>query len=125
MFWNVTILVGDFIKEVNLVNFDSFDEILIKKVRDVAQPLLDKYNRMYSEDKIQEFKLVVDTVRKKQEKHLYEVIGTLKTNKNFFRTEEVGWKILDTVEKVIDELGGMVTKKKGRKKSKKNLPANA
>ncbi len=125
MFWNVTILVGDFIKEVNLVNFDSFDEILIKKVRDVAQPLLDKYNRMYSEDKIQEFKLVVDTVRKKQEKYLYEVIGTLKTNKNFFRTEEVGWKILDTVEKVIDELGGMVTKKKGRKKSKKNLPANA
>ena len=48
MFWNVTILVGDSIKEVNLVNFDNFDEMVLRKVRDVTQPLLDKYNRMYS-----------------------------------------------------------------------------
>jgi len=125
MFWNVTILVGDFIKEVNLVNFDSFDEMALRKVRDVTQPLLDKYNRMYSEDKIQEFKLVVDTLRKKQEKYLYEVIGTLKTNKDFFRTEEVGWKIVDIVEKVIDELERMITEKKERVKSKRKKPANA
>ena len=113
------------IKEVELVNFESFDETVLIKVRDVARPLLDRYNRMFGEEHVQEFKLIVDTIRKKREKYLYEVIGTLRTTRGFFRTKEEGWKIMDIVEKVIDELERMVTEKKERVKSKRKKPANA
>jgi len=94
-------------------------------VRDAVQPLLDKYNRMFGEEYIKEFKLVVDTIRKKREKYLYEVVGTLRTTRGFFRSKETGWKILDVVEKVIDELERMITEKKERIKSKRNKPSNA
>lgn len=117
--------IGGFIKEIELVNFESFDEMILTKVRDVSQPLLDKYNRMFGEEHVQEFKLVVDTIRKKREKHLYEVIGTLKTTRGFFRSKETGWEIIDIVDKVIEELERMVTEKKERMKSKRKKPANA
>ena len=112
-----------FIKEIELVNFESFDEAVLTKVRDVAQPLLDKYNRMFGEEHVKEFKLVVDTIRKKQDKYLYEVIGTLRTTRGFFRSKETGWKIIDIVDEVIEELERMVTEKKEREKRKK--PKNA
>jgi len=107
------------------VNFESFDEVVLTKVRDAAQPLLDRYSRMFGEEHVQEFKLIVDTIRKKREKYLYEVIGTLRTTKGFFRTKEEGWEILDIIEKLIDELERMVTEKKERVKSKRRKPANA
>lgn len=113
------------IKKIELVNFGNFDETVLTKVRDVARPLLDKYNRMFGEEEVKEFKLVIDTIRKKREKYLYEVIGTLRTTRGIFRTKEAGWKILDIVEKVIDELERMVTEKKERVKSKRKKPANA
>jgi len=113
------------IKEIELVNFESFDETILTKVRDVAQPLLDKYNRMFGEEHVKEFKLIVDTIRKKREKYLYEVIGTLRTTGGFFRTKEIGWEIVDIVDKVIEELERMVTEKKERVKSKRRNPANA
>jgi ribosome-associated translation inhibitor RaiA len=108
-----------------LVNFEEFDENVLEKVRDISQPLIDKYNRMFANDDIQEFKLVVDTIRKKRKKHLYEVIGTLKTSENLFRTDEAGWEILDLVEKIIEELQRMITEKKEKIKSKRHVPANA
>jgi len=117
--------IGDFIKEIELVNFESFDETVLTKVRDAARPLLDKYNRMFGEEHVKEFKLVVGTIRKKRDKYLYEVIGTLRTTSGFFRTEETGWKVIDIVEKVIEELERMVTGKKERIKSKERKPANA
>ena len=117
--------LGDFIKQVELVNFENFDEVVLEKVRDVSQPLLDKYSRKFADDNIQEFKLVVDTIRQKQQKHLYEVIGTLKTSKHVFRTDETGWEILDVVEKVVAELRRMIREKKDRTKSKRHGPANA
>ena len=110
------------IKDIELVNFGDFDETVLTKVRDIAKPLLDKYNRMFGEEHVKEFKLVVDTIRKKREKHLYEVIGTLRTTRGVFRTKETGWKILDIVEKVIDELERMITEKKERVKSKRKIP---
>jgi len=113
------------IKQVELVNFESFDETVLTKVRDVSQPLLDKYNRMFGEEHVKEFKLIVDTIRKKREQYLYEVIGTLNTTRGYFRTKETGWKIMDIVEKVIDELDRMITEKKERVKSKRRKPANA
>jgi ribosome-associated translation inhibitor RaiA len=113
------------IKEIELVNFESFDKTVLTKVRDITQPLLDKYNRMFGEEHVKEFKIIVDTIRKKREQYLYEVIGTLRTTSGFFRTKETGWKIIDIVEKVIDELERMVTEKKEKMKSKRKIPANA
>jgi len=87
--------------------------------------LLNKYNRMFGEEHVKEFKLVVGTIRKKQNQYLYEVVGTLRTTRGFFRTKEIGWKILVIVEKVIDELERMITEKKERVKSKRKRPTNA
>jgi ribosome-associated translation inhibitor RaiA len=107
------------------VNFENFDETVLTKVKDVAQPLLDKYSRMFGEEYVEEFKLVVDTIRKKREKYLYEVIGTLRTTKGSFRSEETGWEIIDIVDKVIEELERMITERKEIVKSKRKKPANA
>jgi ribosome-associated translation inhibitor RaiA len=104
--------------EVQLVNFDNFDKTTIDKIKDVTWPLIDKFNRMFGEKNIEEFKITVKPIREKQEQVLYEVIGTLKTTKGFFRTTESGWKILDVVEKIVKELERMITQKKDITKSK-------
>jgi ribosome-associated translation inhibitor RaiA len=111
--------------EVQLVNFDDFDKTTLDKIKDVTWPLTDKFNRMFGEKSIEEFKLTVKPIREKQKQVLYEVIGTLKTTKGFFRTTESGWKILNVVEKVVEELERMITEKKEIIKSKRKKPANA
>jgi ribosome-associated translation inhibitor RaiA len=105
--------------EVQLVNFDQFDKDTIDKIKDVSLPLIDKFSRMFGENNIEEFKLFVKPIREKQKQVLYEVVGTLETTKGFFRTEENGWKILDAVEKIVEELERMITEKKDRLESKK------
>ena len=111
--------------EVQLVNFDNFDRITLDKIKDVTWPLIDKFDRMFGEKSIEEFKLTVKPIREKQEQVLYEVVGILKTTKGFFRTRENGWKILDVVEKVVEELERMITEKKEIIKSKRRKPTNA
>lgn len=105
--------------EIQLVNFDQFDKDTIDKIKDVSLPLIDKFSRMFGENNIEEFKLFVKPIREKQKQVLYEVVGTLETTKGFFRTEENGWKILDAVEKIVEELERMITEKKDRFESKK------
>jgi len=111
--------------EVQLVNFDDFDRATLDKIKDITWPLTDKFNRMFGEKNIEELKLTVKPIRKKQKQVLYEVIGTLKTTKGFFRTEESGWKILDVVEKIVEELERIITEKKEIIKSKRKKPTNA
>jgi len=98
--------------KVQLVNFDNFDKMTLDKIKDVTWPLIDKFNRMFEEKSIEEFKLTVKPLREKQKQVLYEVVGTLRTTKGFFRTTESGWKILDVVEKIVEELERMITEKK-------------
>ncbi|MCX6821200.1 MAG: hypothetical protein NTW30_00305 [Candidatus Aenigmarchaeota archaeon] len=105
--------------EIQLVNFDQFDKDIIDKIKDVSLPLIDKFSRMFGENNIEEFKLFVKPIREKQKQVLYEVVGTLETTKGVFRTEENGWKILDAVEKIVEELERMITEKKDRLESKK------
>jgi len=105
--------------EIELVNFDEFDKDIIDKVKDVSLPLIDKFSRMFGEDSIEEFKLFVKPIREKQKQVLYEVVGTLETTKGFFRTEENGWKILDAVEKIVEELERMITEKKERSETRR------
>lgn len=107
-----------------MVNFDDFDKFTLDKIRDIAWPLIDKFSRMFGEKMIEEFKLTVKPIREKREQILYEVVGTLKTTIGFFRTRETGWKILDIVGRVIEELERMITEKKEILKSKRKLPAN-
>jgi ribosome-associated translation inhibitor RaiA len=110
--------------KVQLVNFDNFDKATLDKIRDVTWPLTDKFGRMFGEENIEEFKLFAKPIREKEKQILYEVVGTLKTTKGFFRTEESGWKILNVVEKVVEELERMITEKKEIIKSKRKLPTN-
>jgi len=110
--------------EVQLVNFDKFDKDTLDKIKDVTWSLIDKFSRMFGEKNIEEFKLFVKPIREKQKQILYEVVGTLKTTKGFFRTEETGWKILDVVETIVKELERMITEKKEIIKSKRKKPAN-
>lgn len=105
--------------EIQLVNFDQFDKDTIDKIKDVSLPLIDKFSRMFGENNIKEFKLFVKPIREKQKQVLYEVVGTLETTKGFFRTEENGWKILNVVEKIVEELERMITEKKDRLESKR------
>jgi ribosome-associated translation inhibitor RaiA len=105
--------------EVQLVNFDDFDTTITDKIKDVTWPLLDKFNRMFGEENIEEFKLTVKPIREKQKQILYEVVGVLKTTKGFFRTTESGWKIIDVVERIVEELERMVTEKKDKLESKR------
>ena len=108
-----------------MVNFDDFHRDTLDKIKDVTWPLIDKFNRMFGEKYIEEFKLTTKPIREKREQILYEVVGTLRTSKGFFRTRESGWKILDVVEKIVEELERMITEKKEIIKSKRKKPANA
>jgi len=105
--------------EVQFVNFDKFDKDTLDKIKEVTGPLIDKFSRMFGEEHIEEFKLFAKPVRKKQKQVLYEVVGTLETTKGFFRTEETGWKILDVVEKIVEELERMITEKKEKIETKR------
>jgi len=111
--------------EVQLVNFDDFDRDTLDKIKDVTWPLTDKFSRMFGEKYIEEFKLTVKPIREKREQTLYEVVGTLKTTRGFFRTKENGWKILDIVEEIVKELERMIREKKEIIKSKRKKPTNA
>ena len=106
-------------REIELVNFDQFDKDTVDKIKDVSLPLIDKFSRMFGEESIEEFKLFVKPIREKQKQVLYEVVGTLETTKGFFRTEENGWKILDVVETIVEELERMITEKKDRLEGKR------
>jgi len=110
---------------VQFVNFDNFDKTTLDKIKDVSMPLIEKFNKMFGEQNIEEFKLTTKPIREKQKQVLYEVVGTLKTTKGFFRTTESGWKILDVVEKIVEELERMITEKKEIVKSKRKKPINA
>jgi len=105
--------------DVELVNFDNFDKETLDKIRDVTWPLIDKFSRMFGDKNIEEFKLFAKPIREKEKQILYEVVGTLKTTKGFFRTTENGWKIINVVEKIVEELERMITEKKDRLESKR------
>jgi ribosome-associated translation inhibitor RaiA len=105
--------------DVELVNFDNFDKETLDKIKDVTWPLIDKFSKMFGEKNIEEFKLFAKPIREKEKQILYGVVGTLKTTKGFFRTEENGWKIIDVVEKIVEELERMITERKDRLESRR------
>ncbi|MDI6826032.1 MAG: hypothetical protein QMD36_02430 [Candidatus Aenigmarchaeota archaeon] len=112
--------------EVQLVNFDIFDEFTINKIKEVTQPLLTKFKKFFGRESLLDFKLIVDKIHEDVGgKTMYEVIGTLDTTLGKFRTTENGLEILNVVDEIVKELTRLVTEKKEMKKAKRTLPANA
>ena len=107
-----------------MIGFEEFDRFSIEKIKNAAQPLIDEFGRIFGEERIQEFKIVTDTIRKKREKHLYEVIGSFNTTLGSFKAKKTGWDIMSVIDEVIDNLERQIIEKKEIVK-KRSRPANA
>jgi len=114
-----------FIVEVRLIGFEEFDKSSIEKIKGAAQPLIDEFGRIFGEEHIQEFKIAADTLRKKREKYLYEVIGSFNTTLGSFKAKKSGWDLMSVIDEVIDNLERQILEKKEMQKKRRKLPANA
>lgn len=110
--------------EVRLIGFEEFDKFSIEKIKDAAQPLIDEFGRIFGEGRIQEFKIIADTIRKKRKKYLYEVIGSFNTTLGSFKAKKTGWDIMSVIDEVIDNLERQIIEKKEILKKRRKLPAN-
>lgn len=107
-----------------MIGFDEFDKFSIEKIKGAAQPLMDEFGRIFGEERIQEFKIIADTIRKKREKYLYEVIGSFNTTLGSFKAKKTGWDIMSVTDEVIDNIERQIIEKKEILKKKRKLPAN-
>ena len=107
-----------------MIGFEEFDKFSIEKIKAAGQPLIDEFGRIFGEEHIQEFKIVADTLRKKREKYLYEVIGSFNTTLGSFKAKKTGWDIMSVIDEVIDNLERQIIEKKEMVK-KRSRPANA
>ncbi|MBL7169737.1 MAG: HPF/RaiA family ribosome-associated protein [Candidatus Aenigmarchaeota archaeon] len=99
-------------KVVELVGFDNFDADTVEEVKEKIKPLIDRYNKMFGTEKIQNFKLVVDTFKKDRGKDLHELTMTLNTTEGNYRAKKDGWEILALVDEVESNLERQLRKKK-------------
>jgi len=108
-----------------LIGFDEFDKFSKEKIKGAAQPLIDEFGRIFGEEHIQEFKIIADTIRKKREKYLYEVIGSFNTTLGSFKAKKSGWNLMSVIDEVIDNLERQIIEKKEIVKKRRESPANA
>ena len=87
-------------KTIDLVGFDNFDNDTVEEVKEKIIPLADKYGKMFGTEKIQDFKLVVDTFKKDGGKDLHKLVMSLNTTEGNFRAKKQGWEILALVDEV-------------------------
>ncbi len=119
-------IFGDFIATaIQLVGFDKFDGFTVNKARGAAQALIDKYSKMFGEKSLLEFRIVVDKVRERGKHVDYEIKAHLDTTKGHFYASKAGWKILDVVDEVLNEIDRQITEKKEKLKEHRELPDNA
>lgn len=110
---------------IQLVGFDKFDGFTVNKVRDSAQSIVTKYSKMFGENTLLEFKIAVDKVREREKHTDFEIKARLETTKKDFYASKTGWKILDVVDEVLEEIERQVIEEKERAKSHRKLPGNA
>ena len=99
-------------KIIELVGFDDFDNETIEEIKEKMIPLADKYGKMFGTEKIQDFKLVVDTFKKDGGKDMHELIMSLNTTEGNFRSQKQGWEILTLVDEVESNMERQVRKMK-------------
>ncbi len=102
-------------KTVELVGFGNFDEDTIEEVKQKMKPLLNKYDKMFGNETIQDFKLVVETFKKDGGKDLHELKMTLNTTFGDFRVKKDGWEILSLVDEVESVLERQLKERKERR----------
>jgi len=101
-------------KTVNLIGFDNFDVDTIEEVKRKMKPLIDRYGRMFSTDKIQDFRLAVETFKKDGGKDRHELTMVLNTTEGNYRVKKDGWEILSLVDEVESVLEKQIKEKKER-----------
>ena len=105
--------------KAQFVNFDTFDEITMNRIKKSTEPLINKFRKFFGENSLLNFKLDLKKIHEDSGgKTLFEVIGFLDTTLGKFRTTEKGWDILTVVYKLIDELERQIVEKKERLKMK-------
>ena len=99
-------------KTVELIGFDDFDVDTVEEVKEKMRPLIDRYSRTFGVEKIQSFRLAVETHKKDGGKDLHELSMALNTTAGNFRAKKEGWEILSLVDEVESNLERQIKEKK-------------
>lgn len=97
---------------LNLVGFDDFEAGIIEEVKEKMRPLITKYDKMFGNETIKEFKVAVKTTKKDGGKNLQEMTIGLSTTLGNFRAKKSGWDILSLVDEVEAVLERQIKEKK-------------
>ena len=101
-------------KSVELIGFDNFDADTVEEVKEKLRPLINKYNKIFGNETIQNFRLASSTRRKEGDQSLHEVTATLNTTKGNYHVVKSGWDILAVVDEIESVLERQVKEKKER-----------
>ncbi|MCD6226280.1 MAG: hypothetical protein J7J93_00585 [Candidatus Aenigmarchaeota archaeon] len=111
--------------KINIIGKESFDEFTINKIEEVLGDIKEKYNRIFNINSLKDFKVVIQAKPKSGEEHLFEVIVNIDTQYGLFRSEKQGYKILDIIDQIKNDLERQIIEKKERVKAKRKYPDNA
>ena len=111
-------------KDVKLVGFDEFDGFTVNKVRETADNIANKYSKMFGDNSLLEFRIMVDKVREREKHTDYEIKVLFDTTNGHFHAAKTGWKILNVVDEVLTEIERQVLKKKEKTKDHRRHPDN-
>jgi len=103
---------------VQLVGFDKFSADVRDSVKEQCDRLLEKYKKMFGESSIKTFKISVDKLRERGDHTLFEIKCYMETTHGLFYATHSDWKVLDAVERVVEEVLKQIVKKKDIKKDK-------
>lgn len=98
--------------------FGDVDENTISMIMKKAGSLINRCERIFGEQKITDFKLVANKIKKREHPD-YEISAHMDTPLGHFRTSKTGWKVLDISEKVLEELERLIMEKKEKIKEHK------
>ncbi len=107
------------VKTIQLVGFDKFSYNIKDEVSIIANRLIDKYNRIFGKDTLKILKLSVDKERERGDHTLFEIKGYLETTHGLFYATHSDWKVLDAIERVVEELTRQIIEKKEKLKTAK------
>ncbi len=97
---------------IQLVGFDRFSIEIRDQIKKICNRLLKKYKKMFGESSIKTFKLSVDKLRERGDHTLFEIKCYLETTHGLFYASHSDWKVVDAVERVVEEIQKQIIKKK-------------
>ncbi|MBU5689796.1 MAG: HPF/RaiA family ribosome-associated protein [Candidatus Aenigmatarchaeota archaeon] len=97
---------------VQLSGFDNLTLEIKDMIREKSEKLLEKYKKMFGEKSVKIFKLSADKIRERGDHKYYQIKCYLETTHGLFYADHSDWKVLDAVEKVLNEIEKQIVKKK-------------